>query len=348
MMPLPNSVVTLSGHRRAPRADGLRRRDLIPVVVLAFACAAAVPLRAGAQVAGRPARVGVLAEALLRPLEIFGQKLRELGYVEGENLQLEYRFAEGRDERFPALAAELVARDVDVLVAWGTPAALAAKQATRAVPIVIGAMGDVLVTGIVSNLARPGGNITGFSSMNVELDEKRLELLRDLVGSLAQVGVLWNANNPINHVTVRRVRQVAESWGFSLVLVDVHRADDMDEALRRLVDARPDAVLVAPDQLFTTKRLEIVAAVAERRIPAVYPFREYAEAGGLLVYGADLGVLFQRAAVYVDKILKGAQPGDLPMQQATEFELIVNLKAARALGLTVPPQLLVRADEVIE
>jgi ABC-type uncharacterized transport system substrate-binding protein len=324
------------------------KRHGVVAAVFALLCAAAAPQSADAQMTGKPARIGILAVSPLRPIQSLRQKLQELGYVEGKNLLLEYRFAEGRDDRYPALAAELVALNVDVLVPWGTPAALAAKRATNTIPIVVGAMGDVLSTGVVTDLAHPGGNITGFSSINIELEGKRLELLKDLVGSLSRVGVLWNATNPVNQVTVERVRQVAEAWGFALDLVEVRHKDEVEAALLRLADARPDGVLVAPDLLLVSKRLEIVEAMATRRIPAVYPFREYAEVGGLIVYGADLGVLFQRAAVYVDKILKGARPGDLPVQQATEFELIINLKTAKALGLTIPPSLLARADEVIE
>jgi putative ABC transport system substrate-binding protein len=322
----------------------MRRRAF----VAALLATVAMPRGASAQTIGKPARIGILTSSPGRPIERFRRKLQELGYVEGESVTLEYRFADGREDRLPALAAELVALKVDVLVPWGTPAALAAKQATSTIPIVIGAMGDILSTGVVTNLARPGGNITGFSSMNVELDEKRLELLSELLPGFARLSVLANSANPLNDFIVARLRRAAESWRVSLDLVAIGNADELTEALRRLVEARPDGVLVVPDLLLLSKRTEIVEAMARARLPAVYAFREYAEAGGLMSYGADVGALFERAAVYVDKILKGSRPGDLPMQQATALELVVNLGAARSLGLAPPPAFLARADEVIE
>jgi putative ABC transport system substrate-binding protein len=292
-------------------------------------------------------RIGILGDLRLLPIERFRVKLHELGYVEGENLRIEYRFTEGRNERYPAMAAELVTLNVNVIVVWATPAALAAKQATSTIPIVA-VMGDVLSTGLISNLAHPGGNITGFTSMNIELEDKRLELLKEIVPRLSRVGVLWNAANPVNHVTVARVRNVAETWGLAVNLIDVQNKDEVGDALIRLARARPDGVLVAPDIMLLTERKQIVAAMAANGLPAIYPHREYAEAGGLAVYGANISVLFQRAAVYVDKILKGTKPGDLPVQQATELELIINLGTATALGLPIAPSLLARADEVIE
>lgn len=322
----------------------MRRREFVAGGLLA----AFVTKNVGAQQSAKTPRIGVLASEDLRPIESFREKLRELGYAEGENVQFVYRFAQGRDDRYPALAAELVALKVDLIVAWATPAALAAKRATATIPIVIGAMGDILSTGVVSNLARPGGNITGFSTMNIELEDKRLEMLKEVVPHLSRVGVLWNATNPINQITVERVRRVAEAWSLALDLVEVRDRDEVKGALPRLAQAHPDGVLVAPDILLLSERRQIVEAMAAYRFPAVYPFREYAEAGGLLAFGADVSVLFQRAAVYVDKILRGAKPGELPMQQATEFEVIVNLKTAQGLGIEIPPSLLARADQVIE
>jgi len=258
------------------------------------------------------------------------------------------RFAEGRDDRYPALAAELAAVPVDIIVTWGTPAAIAAKQATGTIPIVMGAIADPVPVGIVSGLARPEGNITGFATLGIDLEGKRLELLKDLLPQLARVGILGNAGNPYSEVALENVRRTAEPLRVALELVAVRNADQIEDALLRLDQARPDAVLVFADTLLLTKRNSIVAALARSRLPAVYPYREYAEVGGLIALGANFGVLFERAAVYVDRILKGARPADLPIQLATEFELIINRKAAAAVGLNIPPTLVARADEVIE
>jgi putative ABC transport system substrate-binding protein len=246
------------------------------------------------------------------------------------------------------LATELAALPVDVIVTWGTPAAIAAKQATGTIPIVMGALADPVSVGIVSNLARPEGNITGFATQNVDLEAKRLEVLKDLIPQLARVGILGNAANQFLEVVLNRLRATAEQLGVALELFEVHSSDEVENALLRLDQARPDAVLVSADTLLLTKRSEIAAALAKSKLPAIYAFREFAAAGGLIVHGANLGVLFERAAGYVDRILKGAKPADLPIQLATEFELIINLRAAAAIGLTIPPTFIARADEVIE
>jgi putative ABC transport system substrate-binding protein len=323
----------------------MRRREFISLL---GGAATTWPLAARAQQPAKSVRIGVLGTSPLPPLQRFFRKLPEYGYVEGRNLRLEARFAEGRDDLYPALAAELTALPVDVIVTWGTPAALAAKQATTTIPIVMGSIADPVSVGVVSNLARPEGNITGFSSQNVDLEVKRLELLKDLLPRLARVGVLGNAANPFLNVVLKMLRPTAEQLRVALELVEVHNSDQVEDALVRLDRTRPDAVLVPSDNLLLTKRNEIVAAMARSKLPAVYAIREFAAAGGLIVHGANLGVLFERAAGYVDRILKGAKPSDLPVQLATEFELIINLKAAAALGLTLPPNLLARADEVIE
>jgi len=278
----------------------------------------------------------------------FSRKLQQYGYVEGRNLQLETRFAEGRDERYPALAAELVALPVDILVTWGTPAAVAAKQATATIPIVMGAIGDPVSVGLVSNLARPEGNMTGFAAQNVELEVKRLELLKDLLPTLSRVGILGNVSNPFLSVLLGKLRPMAEQLSIALELFEVGSSDEVAGALSRLDRARPDGVLVSPDTSLLTRRSEIAASLTRSRLPAIYPFREYAPAGGLIVHAADVGVLFERSVGYVDRILKGAKPGDLPVQLANEFELIINLKTAKALALEIPPALIARADEVIE
>jgi putative ABC transport system substrate-binding protein len=324
---------------------GMKRREFMKLLGGAMA---GWPIAARAQQRVRNVRIGVLGTSPLPPLQRLFRKLPEYGYVEGRNLRLEMRFAEGRDDRYPALAAELVALPVDVIVTWGTPAALAAKQATTTIPIVMGSIADPVSVGVVSNLARPEGNITGFSSQNVDLEVKRLELLKELLPQLARVGILGNAANPFLDVVLKKLRPTADQMRIALELVEVYNSDQIEGALVRLDQARPDAVLVPSDNLLLTKRREIAAALARSKLPAAYAIREFATAGGLIVHGANLGVLFEHAAGYVDRILKGTRPADLPVQLATEFELIINLKAAAALGLTIPPTLLGRADEVIE
>jgi putative ABC transport system substrate-binding protein len=321
----------------------IERREFI---TLLGGAVAAWPVRVRAQ--QRVYVVGVLGSQPLPPVQRFARKLRDYGYVEGENLRLQWRFAEGHDERFPDLAAELAKLPVDVIVTWGTQAAVAAKLATTTVPIVMGAIGDPVSTGIVSNLARPGGNITGFASQNVDLEGKRLELLKDLRPHLSRVGVLANAANPMLAAVLPKLRPVAEALRVALEVFEVHTSSEINGTLARLQEARPDGVLVEPDLLLLANRTEIAAALANSKLPAVYPFREYAGVGGLIIHGANLGVLFERAAGYVDRILKGAKPSDLPVQLATEFELIINLRTASAIGVTVPPTLIARADEVIE
>jgi putative ABC transport system substrate-binding protein len=324
---------------------GMKRREFMKLLGGAMA---GWPIAARAQQRVRNVRIGVLGTSPLPPLQRLFRKLPEYGYVEGRNLRLEMRFAEGRDDRYPALAAELVALPVDVIVTWGTPAALAAKQATTTIPIVMGSIADPVSVGVVSNLARPEGNITGFSSQNVDLEVKRLELLKELLPQLARVGILGNAANPFLDVVLKKLRPTADQMRIALELVEVYNSDQIEGALVRLDQARPDAVLVPSDNLLLTKRREIAAALARSKLPAAYAIREFATAGGLIVHGANLGVLFEHAAGYIDRILKGTRPADLPVQLATEFELIINLKAAAALGLTIPPTLLGRADEVIE
>jgi len=323
----------------------MKRRDFI----LALGGAAAVwPLAARAQQSEHVRTIGILASQSLPPIQRFARKLRDYGYVEGRNLRLVSRFAEGQDERYPVMAAELAAMPVDLIVTWGTPAALAAKQATTTIPVVMGAIGDPVSVGIVSNLARPDGNITGFAAQNVDLDGKRLELLKDLLPHLSRVGMLANSANPMLDVSLRKLRPAAETLRVAVEVSDIQAGGGLEAALLQLAQAHPDAVLVAPDLLLLTRRRDIAAALAKNKLPAVYPFREYTDVDGLMIHGANLGVLFERAAGYVDRILKGAKPADLPVQLATEFELIINLKTAAAIGLTVPPTLIARADEVIE
>jgi len=320
----------------------MKRRKFI---VLIGGAAAAWPLAARAAEIGPhrcSCQLSLAATAEIRA------KTERTWLCRGGTVRFEYRFAEGHDDRYSILAPELVALPVDLILTSGTPAALAAKTATSTIPIVMGSIGDAVNTGIVSSLARPGGNITGFSALNLELEGKRLELLKLLIPQLSRVGMLANAANPLLDVSLKSLRSAADVLGVSLDIFEIRRTDEIDGALLKLVQARPEAVVVAADTLLLNSRREIVEALTKGNLPAIYPFREYAAVGGLLVHGANLSVLFERAAAYVDRILKGAKPGDLPVQQATEFEIIINLKAASALGLKFPPTLLSRADEVIE
>jgi putative ABC transport system substrate-binding protein len=295
----------------------------------------------------RTKRIGLIANTPLPPVRRFREKLHELGWIEGKNLIIEYRYGEGRDDRFSEFAAELVSMPVDVLVVWGTPAAFAAKRATTTIPILIGAAGDVMNTGLVSNLARPDANLTGFIALNVDLESKRVELLKEAVPGLSRVAVLANTANPLNRVNLDTARQAADKLGVKMEVVEARNVTEIEGALAQIKTSRPDAVLIASDILLLSKRKEIAEFMAVNRIPAIYPFREYAAVGGLFIYGANISTLFERAADYLDKLLKGEKVSNLPVQQATAFE-IVNTKTASALGLTVPPNILLRADDVIE
>jgi putative tryptophan/tyrosine transport system substrate-binding protein len=323
----------------------MMRREFI---TLLGGAAATWPLAARGQQGERVRTIGVLASQPLPPIQRFARKLQDYGYVEGQNLRLVSRFAEGHDERYPAMAVELTELPVDLIVTWGTPAALAAKQATRTIPVVMGAIGDPVSVGIVSNLARPDGNITGFAAQNVDLDGKRLELLKDLLPHLSRVGMLGNSANPMLDVSLQKLRPATAQLRVAVDVLDIQERGGLEAALLQLARMHPDGVLVAPDLLLLTRRREIAAALMKDKLPAVYPFREYTDVDGLIIHGANLGILFERAAGYVDRILKGAKPSDLPVQLSTEFELIINLKTASSIGLTVPPTLIARADEVIE
>jgi putative ABC transport system substrate-binding protein len=295
-----------------------------------------------------PRRIGLMANLPLPPIQKFRERLAQLGYVEGENLIIEARFGEGRDDRFPSFAAELVAMPVEVIVVWGNPAAFAAKRATTTIPILIGAAGDVVNTGLIANIARPEANLTGFVALNVELEGKRLQLLKEVLPRLSHVAVLANSINPLSRFNLETARRSAQTLGVSIQAIEVRSSGDVADALEQLKNLHPDAALLASDTLLLSERKRIVEFFAANRIPAIYPFREYVEPGGLFIYGANLSILFERAADYLDKLLKGERPGNLPVQQATTFELIINRKAAKQLGLEIPEIVLVRADEVID
>jgi putative tryptophan/tyrosine transport system substrate-binding protein len=321
----------------------MRRRELI-------AAFGAVSLARAARAADatRMAVVGVLAPGPLQPVATFKLRLSELGWIEGRNMRFEDRWAGGDDSRYAELAAALVALPVDAILTWSTPAALAAKGATTKIPIVMGAIADPVGVGAVSGLARPGGNVTGFSSQNFELEEKRLELLHELIPGMARVVMLANAANPYSALAFKQVKNLAASLGVSCERLNIDEANGLESVLERLGRARPDGVLVPGVPALLLYRERITAFMAANRIPAVYPWPEFAEAGGLAVYSTNFDDLFRQAADYMDKILKGTPPGELPVQQATTFQLVINMRAAKALGLTVPMTLLGRADEVIE
>jgi putative ABC transport system substrate-binding protein len=322
----------------------MRRRD---VISLFAATGLGLPGLARAEAPAWLRRIGLLGSQPLRPIQSFKAKLRALGYVEGSNFAFAERWAQGRDDRYPALAAELAAQGVDVMVAWGTPAALAAKRATRAIPTVIVA-GDAINTGVVSNLARPEANITGVIAINVQLEEKRLELLKEVVPNLQRIAVLANSLNPLNTINLETTFRVARDLRLAIDVFEVRSGAEIGGALAKLVQSRPGAALLASDILLLSNRKLIADTMAANRIPAIYPFREYVDVGGFIIYGANISVLFERAAEYVDRILKGEKPANLPVQQATAFDLIINLKVAGGLGLKVPAAVQVRADEIIE
>jgi ABC-type uncharacterized transport system substrate-binding protein len=314
----------------------------------------AAPFAVEAQQAGKIARIGFLSPNLAtnRHLqEAFLQGLRDLGYVEGRNVVIEYRDAAGKAERLPVLAAELVALKVDVIVAGSTIAALAAKQAIRTFPIVFAAAGDPVRSGLVSSLARPGGNVTGLSLLAPELVGKRLELLKEAVPGVSRVAVLWEPGafgEGTDKDGLKAVDVAARALGVQPQFVEARGLADFGRAFSDMTKARAEALTVLPSGTFIGQRRRLVDLAAKNRIPAVYQSRESVDAGGLMSYGPNFADLFRRAATYVDKILKGAQPADLPVEQPTKFELVINLKTAQALGLTIPPALLGRADELIQ
>jgi len=307
------------------------------------------PLAAEAQPPGKVYRIGYLGTTP-PPAHVWDallDGLRERGYSEGRNLVFERRFSEGKAERFPEFAAEMVRLRVDLIIVITTPAALAAKHATQTIPIVIPTAIDPVGAGLVASLARPGGNVTGLSSISADLVGKRLEFLKDVVPGLSRVVVLWNAANPANALAWHETQAAARALGLLLHSQDVRGAQDLEGAFALTAKARPDALLVLGDALLSMHRQPIAAFVTQQHLPSVFATREWVVAGGLMSYGASQTDLLRRAATYVDKILKGAKPADLPVEQPTKFELVINLKTAKELGLTIPPTLLFQADEVI-
>jgi putative tryptophan/tyrosine transport system substrate-binding protein len=322
----------------------MKRREFIGLV----GGAAAWPLTASAQQRGKIVTIGVLADEPWPPIDTFRQALDDFGYIEGKNVRFEYRYSKGRNEQLPELANDLVGLNVDVILTWGTDAVLAAKQATTTIPIVMGVIGDPLGIGIVTNLAHPGGNITGCSLHAAELEAKRLQLLKEVVPGLARVAILLNPTNRYMPLALQSARKGAQVLHISLVVYEVYDTTTLDAAFVTLTKDRSDAFLVPADPFLVSQRGRIAQFAIENKLPSVYTSREYIEAGGLMAYTPNYKDLFRRAASYVDKILKGAKPGDLPIEQPRGFHLFINLKTARALGLTLPRRLLAGAEEVIE
>ena len=327
----------------------MRRREFITLL----GGAAVWPLAARAQQMGKVPRIGYLGSSSpsLEPhfVEAFRQKLRELGHIEGENIAIEYRWAEGQDRRLPELATELVRLQPNVIVTAGTPGALAAMQATKTIPIVMASSGDPVGAGLVTSLARPGGHVTGFTIVGPQIEGKRLDLLKEAVPELSRVAVLWNPSYPASVSYFNTIENAGRTLRISLdPVAEVRRANELDNAFFAIASARPRALLVVADRFLLAHRKRIVEFAVAKRLPGMFPYREYVEAGGLMSYAPSNIELFRGAATYVDKILKGAKPGDLPVQEPTKLELIVNLKTSKAIGLTVPESFLLRADELIE
>jgi ABC-type uncharacterized transport system substrate-binding protein len=315
------------------------------------------PLAAEGPQAGSVARIGYLAFGPLESpetrvaLDAFRQGLHERDYVEGQNIAIEYRSADGKIERFPGLATELARLKVDLIVAPNTPAARAAQQATTTIPIVASAMSDPVGDGLVASLARPGGNITGLTFLGPELVPKLLGLLREALPKVTRVAALWTPGElgkPTTRDMLKGTEAAARALGVQLQLVGVRGPDEFDRAFSTMTKERAEALLVFPSPLLYAERRRIVDLVTKHRLPSMFNAREQVELGGLIGYGASITDLLRRGATLVDKILKGAKPGDLPVEQATKYELVINLKTAKALGLTIPPSLLQRADQVIE
>jgi putative ABC transport system substrate-binding protein len=323
-----------------------------PITSVAAVLFCVAPLATGAQPAAKVYRIGFLGNStatleanLVGP---FREGLRELGYLEGQNIVIEYRWAEGKYERAPALLAELVARNVEVIVTAGTPTSLAAQKATTSIPVVVVAVGDPVATGLVASLARPGGNITGLTSTAEETEGKRLELLREVIPRLSHIAALWNPENPVLLPQLKQMRDSAQVLGMKVQVLEVRTPGGLEETFQAILRKRPGALLVMGDRLFLHNRQRIMDFATTQRLPVVPVHPELVEAGGLMTFGPSYPGMHKRAAYFVDRILKGAKPADLPVERPTKFELVINLKAAKALGLKVPPSLLQRADRVLE
>jgi putative ABC transport system substrate-binding protein len=326
----------------------MRRREFI---TLLGGTAVAWPLAARAQQTGKLPTIGYLGAttrwAESQRVDALVERLREFGWIESRNLTVEYRYAEGRSERYAEVAAEFVRLNVDVIVTYGTPAVAASKQATPAIPIVFAVAGDPVGSGLVASLARPGGNVTGLSLQKTDIADKRLELLREVVPSLRRLAIMANAGSPVSLLEMREVEATARRLGHEVATFEIRRADDILPAFDAL-KGRADALYLCGDPLVDTNRIRIITLALGARLPSISDFPEYVEAGGLMSYGPNFPDLFRRAASYVDKILRGTKPGDIPVEQPTKFYLVINLITAKALGLEPAATLLARTNKVIE
>jgi putative tryptophan/tyrosine transport system substrate-binding protein len=322
----------------------MRRREFITLI----GAGAAFPLVARAQSSGKTWRIGFIAHRYEKFYDPLFQGLRELGYVEGQNLVVERRYAEGHIERFAEFAAEMVRLKVDVIIVVTTPAAFAARNATMTIPIVHPAAIDPVGTGLIASLAHPGGNVTGLAVLNAETSAKRLELLREVVPGLSRGAVLWNSANPANGLAWKETEGAGRALGVALQSQEVRGPTDFEGAFAAIAQQHPDILVVLQDALTLEYRKEIIGFALRERLPSMFVGKEWVEEGGLMSYGDRLPERYRRAADLVDRILKGAKPADLPVEQPTTFELVVNLKTAKAIGLALPPAFLARADQVIE
>jgi len=329
----------------------MRRREFITLFSGA-AAASAWPLAVRAQQPPAVARIGLLSPFSPATAaawhKAFLQGLRGLGWVEGKNISIEYRYADGREDHLPDLASDLVRLKVNVIVTTVNTDTLAAKNATSTIPIVMASAGDPIGGKLVGSLARPGGNITGLSQIAPDLAGKRLQLLKEIIPRLARVAVLWNPHGTTSPIAWREIQLPAQELSVELQSLPITGPNDFDKAFEDANLAHVDALIIMPDPFFAENTIRLAGLAAKSRIPSMFHLKEYAEHGGLIVYGVDRTDQFRRAAAYVDRILKGTAPADLPVEQPTKFELVINLKAAKALGLDIPPTLLARADEVIE
>ena len=328
----------------------IMKQKFIGIALCAMLFTLSLPAQAQ-QAAGIP-RIGILipssASFLSTRREAFHRRLRELGYVEGKNIVIEYRYAEGKPERLPDLVAELVRLKVDIIVTAGPGATLAAKKASGTIPIVFAAANDPVGTGLVSSLARPGGNITGLSTMTPDLDGKRLELLKEAFPKVARVAFLWESGGTRGNQTLTDMEAPAKALGLKLQSLPVRSLDDFDSAFARAKRDGAQALITTTGSLINTQQRRVLDLAAKNRLPAIYHYSEFVEAGGLMSYAPNQADLWRRAADFVDKILKGAKPADLPVEQPTKFELVINLKTAKQIGLTIPQRVLARADRVIK
>jgi putative tryptophan/tyrosine transport system substrate-binding protein len=337
-------VSSLPGRRRR----AMNRRTFLCGLTLGTLSA---PLAAEGQQAGKGHRIGLLigsSESFVAPyIEIFRQALRALGYVEGGNIAIEYRYADGHYDRLPVLAADLVRLKVDIVVTEGTPPTRAAIQATTTIPIVMTVTGDPVAAGLVTNLARPGGNLTGASFFFPEIAAKRLQLLKEVIPALSRVTIVWNPSNAVHGPTVKEVEAAAKAFGIEVQHVKIQAPADVDDALLA-IGRRRESLVVLEDAMINVCSTQIVHVASKHRLPTIFGLTTFAAAGGLMAYGPNRPELWRRAATFVYKILRGAKPGELPVEQPVRFDLVINVRTAQLLRLTIPPSVLVRADQLIE